>query len=512
MNNNNINSDNDDIYYEFQSTLNFSKVYKLNLLLLNNSKNSEINQTKYLQLINSIFPSKNNKFNTLFNLIFSRFKSLKCDLINEQNTYYITKISDENTINIYNLCCALIIFIKKDFEHKLKYLFKLSDLDSDNLINEFELIKLIQTLNILFCEEICTIKTESTILAQSLIEIKIKEILNLILYEPANLKKIFLKDFYIDFQTLLNRISKIDNYKFILFPCFVNMKKCLNTKRKEKKIVINKFLKNDFFKINSDLSRNVKLNKNYLLDVYTKNEIRTFNENETELKKNNRNLSVEIKNKKIFSTSKNKNNSFYNKNEKNKNSNSIFIKENKNNNKNNNNEFNKFKNIKKYSFPKKIKLTKNISNINYSKIFNNEITPGIIEFKEDKIPRIFSLPSMLNKTKIKKYNNNIQTRNKNKNFNYKTFDEIMIDISNEEEKNKNYFYNISIHNYYNKKKLMGLKKVFDGIVSDKNYTKNLFMPKKIENLHLKKFEIISKMFENKKKRNIFSAEKFTKNF
>ncbi len=292
MNNNNINSDNDDIYYEFQSTLNFSKIYKLNLLLLNNSKNSEINQTKYLQLINSIFPSKNNKFNTLFNLIFSRFKSLKCDLINEQNTYYITKISDENTINIYNLCCALIIFIKKDFEHKLKYLFKLSDLDSDNLINEFELIKLIQTLNILFCEEICTIKTESTILAQSLIEIKIKEILNLILYEPANLKKIFLKDFYIDFQTLLNRISKINNYKFILFPCFVNMKKCLNTKRNEKKIVINKFLKNDFFKINSDLSRNVKLNKNYLINIYTKNEIKIFNENENELKKNNYDIQI----------------------------------------------------------------------------------------------------------------------------------------------------------------------------------------------------------------------------
>ena len=54
MNNNNISSDNDDIYYEFQSTLNFSKIYKLNLLLLNNSKNSEINQTKYLHLINLI--------------------------------------------------------------------------------------------------------------------------------------------------------------------------------------------------------------------------------------------------------------------------------------------------------------------------------------------------------------------------------------------------------------------------------------------------------------------------
>ena len=392
MNNNNINSDNNDIYYEFQSILNFSKIYKLNLLLLNNSKNSEINQTKYLQIISSIFPSKNNKFNSLFNLIFSRFKSLKCDVINEENIYYITKISDENTINIYNLCCALIIFTKKDFEHKLKYFFILSDLDSDNLINEFELIKLIQTLNILFCEEICTVKTESTILAQSLIEIKIKEILNLILYEPANLKKIFLKDFYIDFQTLLNRISKINNYKFILFPSYVNMKKCLETKRNEKKIVINKFLKNDFFKINSDLSRNVKLNKNYLLDVYTKNEIRDFSENE--ILKNNRNLSVEIKNKKLFSPNK-KNNSFYNK----KHSNINIIKNNDNNHKNNNKikyELNKFKNIKKYSFPQKLKLSKNISNINYSKIFNNEITPGIIEFKEDKIQRIFSLPSILN--------------------------------------------------------------------------------------------------------------------
>lgn len=506
MNNNNINSDNNDIYYEFQSILNFSKIYKLNLLLLNNSKNSEINQTKYLQIISSIFPSKNNKFSSLFNLIFSRFKSLKCDVINEENIYYITKISDENTINIYNLCCALIIFTKKDFEHKLKYFFILSDLDSDNLINEFELIKLIQTLNILFCEEICTVKTESTILAQSLIEIKIKEILNLILYEPANLKKIFLKDFYIDFQTLLNRISKINNYKFILFPSYVNMKKCLETKRNEKKIVINKFLKNDFFKINSDLSRNVKLNKNYLLDVYTKNEIRDFSENE--ILKNNRNLSVEIKNKKLFSPNK-KNNSFYNK----KHSNINIIKNNDNNHKNNNKikyELNKFKNIKKYSFPQKLKLSKNISNINYSKIFNNEITPGIIEFKEDKIPRIFSLPSMLNKTKLKDYNQNIQiqTRNKNKkNFNYKTFDEIINDISNEEEKSKNYIYNIN-NNSYNKKKLMGLKKVFDGIVFDKNYTKKIFLPKKIENLHLKKFEIISKMFENKKKKNIFSSENF----
>ena len=55
---------------------------------------------------------------------------------------------------------------------------------------------------------------------------------------------------------------------------------------------------------------------------------------------------------------------------------------------------------------------------------------------------------------------------------------------------------------------MGLKKVFDGIVFDKNYTKKIFLPKKIENLHLKKFEIISKMFENKKKKNIFSSENF----
>ena len=62
----------------------------------------------------------------------------------------------------------------------------MSDLDSDNLINEFELIKLIQTLNTIFCEEISTIKFESTILSQSLIEIKINEIINLILYEPGN--------------------------------------------------------------------------------------------------------------------------------------------------------------------------------------------------------------------------------------------------------------------------------------------------------------------------------------
>ena len=46
MNNNNINSDNDDNFYEFQSTLNFSKIYKINLLLLNLKK--LWNQKKYL--------------------------------------------------------------------------------------------------------------------------------------------------------------------------------------------------------------------------------------------------------------------------------------------------------------------------------------------------------------------------------------------------------------------------------------------------------------------------------
>ena len=43
------------------------------------------------------------------------------------------------------------------------------------------------------------------------------------------------------------------------------------------------------------------------------------------------------------------------------------------------------------------------------------------------------------------------------------------------KKNKNYFDNISINNYYNKK-INGLKKVFDGIISEKNIQK-IFLSK-----------------------------------
>ena len=77
---------------------------------------------------------------------------------------------------------------------------------------------------------------------------------------PGELNKLFAEERFVNFEQFFNAVEKIPNYKFIIFPLFVNFKKCLLTVKKEKDFEVN--LKNygDFSKISNDIISGVKAN------------------------------------------------------------------------------------------------------------------------------------------------------------------------------------------------------------------------------------------------------------
>ena len=352
--------------------------YEENLKSENNSSSSDVDKFK-----------KNISFDEIYDLIFKRFREIKCIIKNNKSIFYLIDFKKENYINSYNVVCALTIFLKTNFENKIKILFNLSDVDEDGFLNKKEIENMIITINQLFGEEVSTIKTNSSILSQSLTNIKVNNILYEILYGSGELYKKFVEEKnYITFDMFYESIKKIKNYKFRIIPCFISFKDCLFSHKKEKIININQKHKRDFIDISSilmleqskkisdykfkkfsssnlnEIIKPIRINKNIYIrkgkiNNHSKNSLhkfrRTIRNRETFL---NSDLSLKelIKNSTIFDENENT--------ENNKLSYSIY---------NNQDNISKKKIIFQYAFE-----------ANFSDIRNIEVEPGIIKFISNK--------------------------------------------------------------------------------------------------------------------------------
>ena len=194
--------------------------------------------------------------NEIYELYFLRFREIKCIIKNNKSVFYLTDFKPENYISSYNVICSITIFLKSCFENKIKLLFKVTDIDEDGFLNESEIKNMITTCNFLFCEEGNHINTNSSILAQSLTNYKVNEILKEILYDPGRLYPILEEEKYITFNILYKSIKLVKDYKYRIIPFYINLKKCLNNVKKEKIIQINDKYKYDFIKISSSLVGN----------------------------------------------------------------------------------------------------------------------------------------------------------------------------------------------------------------------------------------------------------------
>ena len=83
---------------------------------------------------------------------------------------------------------------------KLELLFKLTDMDEDGLLNKREIKYMISTVNHIFVEETDTLKMNSSILSQSLKDIKVENILKELFEGKGNLNNVLEENGnYIDF-------------------------------------------------------------------------------------------------------------------------------------------------------------------------------------------------------------------------------------------------------------------------------------------------------------------------
>ena len=361
--------------------------------------------------------------NEIYELYFLRFREMKCIVKNNKSVFYLTEFKPENYINSYNVICSLTIFFKNCFENKIRLLFNLTDVDEDGFLNENEIRQMITTCNFLFCEESNIINTDSSILAQSLMNLRINNILKEILYEPGNLYITLEEEKYISFDMLFKSIKLVKDYKYKIIPCYINLKKCLSNIKTEKIIQINDKFKYDFIKVFSSLVSaktklscyNLKNHKNYsaqyLSTIIKPIKITKNNENKLELPNINKNFfyqrkSVTRNTKKTYNTlykkkinenvSNNSNYSiFTNNSELNRqnNKNKLLIEKNKsfkellkettiieledekNKNGGNNKNFNK-----NSYYNRDNREIKYIFEANFDKIKNIEVEPGLIRF------------------------------------------------------------------------------------------------------------------------------------
>ena len=329
------------IYDIFIDSLSVEKVKILSNKLKENESHGCISHKKYLVSMQETF-GNSHSHTQLYELIFSRFKVLKCSLLNQKEKYFVTHIIPLEEINAYELCCALSVFIKCEFEKKIKLIFDLTDIDEDGYLNEKEIKRMITVLNFVFCNEEAPIGTESTIVNQSLANIKVKECIEMLMYFPGELKEVLRNEVYINFDTFYHALTKIPFYKFKIIPCFVHFQNCLKMKKKEKPIEVVRKIKDDFLKVSSDILSSVKMTPNSNTDLKIK-----F----PSIKSNK----IEAAKKSTESSSRQKGN--------NKKA-SVFI------------HF-------KSSFKNLVALGDKKS-VNYSKIRNLEIQPGLVEFIEQK--------------------------------------------------------------------------------------------------------------------------------
>ena len=248
---------------EFIRNLTVSKVYEFiencKIKQLESLKrNMKLKKSSFINLMIKTFTLKGEVFESLYEQIFNRFKIYKAELtcINKKDNYFLNKISPNDEIDIYEICCALACFVKCDFQQKIKLLFDITDIDDDGYINERELKKLINTINNLFCDE--SNNNESTIVSQSIASIKSTNTLRKLMNFPGELGKIFQEQKYINFNQFLNSFIQLYNYKYDVIPLFINLKKCLTITKKEKVFEIKKRNLNDYSEISNEIITHIK--------------------------------------------------------------------------------------------------------------------------------------------------------------------------------------------------------------------------------------------------------------
>ena len=73
--------------------------------------------------------------------------------MNSSNMYVLSDIVSTGKIEVYIVELFLCIIMKAEFKKKIEIMFYITDSDSDGLINEREIKKLILTTNKMFYEE-----------------------------------------------------------------------------------------------------------------------------------------------------------------------------------------------------------------------------------------------------------------------------------------------------------------------------------------------------------------------
>ena len=436
----------DEEFDSFQNTLNKELIIELYSIFKIFEKKGIINYDIYMESMTEIFKkyNKENDFKSIFDLIFNRFQKIKCILKNNKTVFYMTEMVRKNEIETYIIACFLTILIKCKIFDKIKLLFNLTDVDDDGLLNKNEIKLMISTINFLFCEN-SEININSSILSQSLMNIKVKTKINKLMNDPGNLNLILHQEKYVDFDTFFDCLQKIENYKYEIIPCFINIRKCLYNKRAEKILEIKNKIKKEFVQESSALS-NMKpktplqlMKKNFsaslnrvIKNVKLKNEsdidldVRNFN-SELKRKKNlllglkerNKSFKELLKESSILAENEGENN--LDKSEINKNSSSS-----------NTDKLFKINTFRKKSSNK----PKYIFEADFDKIKKIEVEPALLKFSGEKT---FS-------KNIRRYNSNINILNSKldenfnpKNFGHKTSMEFFNTNKNNNIKIKNIF-------------------------------------------------------------------------
>ena len=252
----------DNAFLEFQQTITPEIIYEF----YNESqkytekeksieKSHKISKSNFISICKKIFPESNNPhFSQIFSLIFERFKEKKCIFtMNASNMYVLSDIVSTGKIEVYVMELFLCIIMQTEFKKKIEIMFYVTDSDSDGLINEREIKKLILTTNKMFYEGPLELFSGSTLVQQSLSNIKANKILSILLYGPGELNKKFAKCKYISFEQFYDSITKMDNYKYTIIPTFINLKNCLMTQRKEMEFKMNSKYQKDFLKITYEI-------------------------------------------------------------------------------------------------------------------------------------------------------------------------------------------------------------------------------------------------------------------
>ena len=297
-----INTENN--FDKFQTSINSEKILKLNKEFKKHEKKGFINYITFIHSMKSVFDTNNNTINNsaftkyinstknietfndlsinsdpyddIYNLFFKRFREIRCIIKNNKEVLYLTEFKNENYISTYKVVCALIIFLFAKFEVKLKLLFKVSDLDEDGLINATEIKRMLIVTNHLFVEETDRLQMNSSILSQSLTNIKVETILKELFEGQGDLNNILQNNGYcIDYKTFYQSVINIKNYKYKLIPCFISFKDSLFSKKKEKIIKVRQKLKNDFINISSSLIADQcqNINRSFNSNNYSKEKL-----------------------------------------------------------------------------------------------------------------------------------------------------------------------------------------------------------------------------------------------